>query len=101
HMLSTQDLCLELCTLDLGFVSPPTALLQLCQAVQARSSAGGDGHGAGPGRVSTSPRQSRTVPKINATEGINRREKKPRTLGRQDCFVFPKAMSLLTRRLLF
>lgn len=40
-------------------------------------------------------------PKINASEGINRREKKAWTLGGQDCFVFPKAISLLTRRLLF
>lgn len=40
-------------------------------------------------------------PKINASEGINRREKKAWTLGGQDCFVFPKAISLFTRRLLF
>ncbi|KAI1232435.1 hypothetical protein IHE44_0006896, partial [Lamprotornis superbus] len=37
------------------------------------------------------------LPKINATEGLNRHEKKAWTLGRQDCFVFPKAKSLFTR----
>lgn len=40
-------------------------------------------------------------PKINASEGINRREKKAGTLGRQDCFVLLNAKSLFTRRLLF
>ncbi|KFZ49181.1 hypothetical protein N338_06998, partial [Podiceps cristatus] len=75
-------------------------LLQLHQATHSHKSLlGGDRHRAGTGSVKTSLLQSQ--PKINASEGINRREKKARTLGRQDCFVFPKAKSVFTRRLLF
>lgn len=82
-------------------MSPQTALLQLHQATHSHSSQlGDDRHKAGTGSVITSL-QSQTGPKINASEGINRREKKAWTLRGQDCFVFPKAISLFTRRLLF
>ncbi|POI34379.1 hypothetical protein CIB84_001869, partial [Bambusicola thoracicus] len=101
HTLSIQDLGLELCALDFSFVSPQTALLQLHQATHSHSSQlGDDRHKAGTGSVIPSL-LSQTGPKINASEGINRREKKAWTLGGQDCFVFPKAISLFTRRLLF
>ncbi|KFR13798.1 hypothetical protein N306_08638, partial [Opisthocomus hoazin] len=104
HTLTTEDLCPELRASDFSFVSPYMALLQLHQTTRShRSLLGGDGHRAGTGSVNSSPLQSQTgkEPKINASEGINRHEKKARTLGRQDCFVFPKAKSLFTRRLLF
>ncbi|KFQ45429.1 hypothetical protein N333_02488, partial [Nestor notabilis] len=102
HTLSAQDLCLELHASDLSFMSPSTAPLQLHWATHSCNSLrGGDRHGAGSGSVSTSLLQSQTGPKINASEGINRREKEAWTLGRQACFVLPKAKSLFTRRLLF
>ncbi|KFW07237.1 hypothetical protein N326_05848, partial [Eurypyga helias] len=98
HTLSIQDLCLELCASDFSFVSPQTALLQLHQATHSRASLlGGDRQrGLALNRCVFLSR-----PKINVSEGINRCEKKARTLGKQDCFVFPEAKSLFTRRLLF
>ncbi|PKU39017.1 hypothetical protein llap_10681 [Limosa lapponica baueri] len=78
------------------------ALLQLRQATHSHKSLlEGNRHRADTESVNSSLLQSPTGPKINASEGINRREKKARTLGRQDCFVFPKAKSLFIRRLLF
>ncbi|KFQ33084.1 hypothetical protein N332_11621, partial [Mesitornis unicolor] len=103
HTLTVQDLCLELCALDFSMVSPQTAAASAQKSHKSLLRA--DRHRAGTGSVSATPLQSQadflSRPKINASEGIHRREKKAWTLGRQDCFVFHEAKSLFTRRLLF